>query len=288
MKLALGTAQMGMSYGVANSSGQVPIKDACAILNHARLCGLDTIDTAIAYGDSEVVLGQLGVTKWKIVTKLPAVPDNCFEISQWVFDQIELSLNRLGTSCLHAVLLHRPSQLLEDFGQDLYKALQELKLRGITSKIGISVYGKAELEGLFHEFPFDIIQAPFNILDRWLVESDWAKQLHNLGIEVHTRSTFLQGLLLIPPNQRPSKFDRWSDIWREWDRWLAYTGLSPLEACLRYVYNFSEINRIIVGVDTLAQLDQIIEATRGHIECLPDFNILSDTRLINPSTWNQL
>ena len=288
MKLGLGTAQMGMSYGVANSSGQVPIKDAGVILNHARLCGLDTIDTAIAYGDSENVLGQLGISNWNIVTKLPSVPDNCFDIHQWVFDQIELSLKRLGASNLYAVLLHRPGQLLDNFGRDLYEALEELRFRGVTRKIGISVYDKAELENLFYDFQFDLIQAPFNILDRWLVESDWARRLHNLGIEIHARSIFLQGLFLIPPNQRPSKFDRWSDVWSEWDRWLAYTGLSPLEACLRYVYNFSEINRIIVGVDTPVQLNQIIEATKGHLDSLPGFKTLSDTRLINPSTWDQL
>ncbi len=288
MKLALGSAQIGMNYGVANTAGRVPIKDACAILKHAQLCGLDTIDTAIAYGDSEHVLGQLGIGNWKIVTKLPAVPDNCSDIPQWVSDQIELSLKRLRVSNVHAILLHRPNQLLENVGPDLYAALQELKLRGVTRKIGISVYEKIELDNLFYAFPFDLIQAPFNILDRWFVDSGWASRLHNFGVEIHTRSTFLQGLLLIPPNQRPLKFYRWSDIWREWDRWLAYNGLTPLEACLRYVYSFSEINRIIVGVDTTAQLCQIIEATRGGLDSLPNFNILSDTRLINPSTWGQL
>ena len=288
MKLALGTVQFGLDYGVANASGRVPLQEVKAILQSALAYEMDTLDTAIAYGDSETVLGQLGINKWKAVTKLPAVPNDCHNITQWVHDQIQQSITRLGVTHLHGVLLHRPSQLLQSMGPALYAGLQDLKAKGLTHKIGVSVYGVNELAPLFDSYLLDLVQAPLNILDRSLVESGWAGRLHAAGVEVHTRSAFLQGLLLMPPSQRPAKFNLWSDAWTVWDSWLAYEGLSPVEGCLRYVSNLLEIDRVVVGVDTTVQLNEIIKAAEGQLASLPEFGTLHDARLINPATWSQL
>jgi aryl-alcohol dehydrogenase-like predicted oxidoreductase len=288
MKLALGTVQFGLDYGVANASGRVTAQEASNILQRAQVCGMDTLDTAIAYGDSEAVLGQLGIAQWKTITKLPAVPDSCHDVAQWVRDQIQQSMTRLRVTQLHGILLHRPAQLLERMGPVLYAALQSIKSQGMTRKIGISVYSPAELDALFDAYALDLVQAPLNILDRTLVESDWARRLHAAGVEVHTRSVFLQGLLLMPPSQRPAKFNRWADVWNVWDHWLAREGLTPVQACLRYVTNLSQIDRVVVGVDTIKQLNQIVEAAEGKLASLPEFNTLQDTRLINPASWTQL
>lgn len=130
------------------------------------------------------------------------------------------------------MLLHCPEQLLsEQHGKPLLKALQQLKTQGITRKIGVSVYGPEELDRLMDEMPFDLVQAPLNILDRRLVESGWARRLKDQGTEVHVRSAFLQGLLLMTPDQRPEKFARWRPVWSEWSRWPGKAGLTPLQAC---------------------------------------------------------
>jgi aryl-alcohol dehydrogenase-like predicted oxidoreductase len=121
-----------------------------------------------------------------------------------------------------------------------------------------------------------------------MVESGWAQQLKDDGLEVHTRSAFLQGLLLMPKEKRPAKFERWIDIWAEWDRWLAEAGLTPLQACLRYVIGLDCVDRVIVGVDSVEQLDEIIAATRDTLPTLPQFKKMNDDRLINPAAWNQL
>lgn len=288
MKLALGTVQFGLDYGVANASGRVTIQEANAILQCALVSGMDTLDTAIAYGDSETVLGQLGIKKWKIITKLPAVPNDCHDVTQWVHDQIQQSMTRLGVTQLHGVLLHRPGQLLDRMGPSLFAALQDLKAQGFTRKIGVSVYGPAELDPLFDAYALDLVQAPLNILDRSLINSGWASRLHAAGVEVHTRSAFLQGLLLMPSSQRPVKFKRWVDIWNVWDGWLAREGLSPVEGCLRYLCNLLEIDRVVVGVDTSTQLNEIVKAAEGRLISLPEFNTMQDARLINPASWSQL
>ena len=286
MKIALGTVQFGLNYGVANTSGQVSREVAASVLQHAYQAGIDTLDTAIAYGESEFVLGHIGVQPWKVVTKLPAVPDDCMDVTQWA--QAQGSLKRLGLNSSYGLLLHRPSQLLEGIGAELFAALQSLKVDGLVRKVGISVYGPAELHALYGRYTFDLVQAPLNILDRSLVDSGWAQRLKNDDVEVHTRSAFLQGLLLMPKEKRPSKFERWKDIWSEWDQWLAETGLSPLQACLRFANTLDCIDRVIVGVDNLVQLEEGIAAADGVLPSLPQFKILQDDRLVNPATWSQL
>lgn len=286
MKLALGTAQFGLDYGVANDSGQISVEDASLIMVSARRAGINVLDTAIAYGDSEAVLGSLGVSSWKIITKLPAVPADCLDVCGWVQEQVLGSIGRLGVKKIYGLLLHRPAQLLEDKGSLLYSAIQSLKVNNLVEKIGVSVYGTVELDLLFGQFNFDLVQAPLSILDRGLVETGWAESLKKSGVEVHTRSAFLQGLLLMPAQNRPMKFRYWAEVWQEWDRWLLETGLSPLQACLRYANSLSCIDRVVVGVDSVGQINQIVDAASGELQSLPLFKPLQDARLINPASWH--
>ncbi len=288
MKLALGTVQFGLNYGVANSTGKVCQKQVKLILDMAKISGLDTLDTAIDYGESESLLGRLGIREWKTVTKLPAVPLDCKNIYQWIRDQTKSSISRLDTPSLYGLLLHRPAQLLEDIGIELYDALNSIKSEGLTKKIGISIYSTAELDALMDSYSFDLVQAPLNILDQSLVKTGWAKYLNDSGVELHCRSAFLQGLLLMPSDQRPRKFERWADIWNEWDRWLNESNLTPLQACLYYLNSLSEINKIIVGVDTPSQFEQILNAANGTLVTLPTFRPIKDTRLIDPVRWGEL
>jgi aryl-alcohol dehydrogenase-like predicted oxidoreductase len=288
MKLALGTVQFGLDYGVANIGGRVNKDEVRAILAAAAQNGINTLDTAIAYGDSESVLGSFGVGHWQVVTKLPSVPEGCGDVVSWMALEIQQSMARLNVSQLRGVLLHRPGQLLENKGQELYRALQSTKENGLVQKIGVSVYEPAELDQLFDRFELDLVQAPLNILDRRLVDSGWAKQLKNAGVELHTRSAFLQGLLLMPAGDRPRKFNQWSDIWSVWDKWLDKHSLSPLQACLHYLNGVLEVDRVVVGVDSVRQLNQIIGASGGVLADLPKWNSFQDLRVLNPSSWTHL
>lgn len=286
-KLALGAAQFGIDYGVANTQGKAEPEEVKRIFAVARSANIDTLDTAIAYGDSEQVIGQTGSHFWNIVTKLPPVPFG-YNATSWVREQLAGTLTRLGVQQVYGLLLHRPGQLLEDIGPELYGTLKAVQSEGLVKKIGISIYQPATLETTLSQYAVDLVQAPLNILDRSLIESGWAKRLSYAGVEVHVRSVFLQGLLLMPASQRPAKFAPWTDIWAEWDRWLAQTGLTPLQACLRYVCGLDSIDRVVVGVDSAAQLDEVLSASEGILDSLPAFKPLHDDRLINPACWNQL
>lgn len=285
-RIALGTVQFGLTYGIANRVGQVSISSAQDMLRLARNCGVDTLDTAVAYGESEYYLGQIGVEQYRVITKLPAVPDDDCDIHAWVEQQVFASLGRLGVASLYGLLLHRPAQLLEAQGAEIFEALLNLKKSGRVKKIGVSIYSPLELDLLVEKYRFDIVQAPFNLIDRRLFTSGWLRRLQADNVEVHTRSAFLQGLLLMPPSDIPSEFSAWKYLWEEWSKWLqSNKGVSALQACLAYPLSFSEIDRVVVGADSSDQLSQILHAAMScELSELPDLQC-EDEKLINPSKW---
>lgn len=288
MKLALGTVQFGGHYGVANHGQRVSSNEAAVILERSKDLGINVLDTAISYGDSQTVLGDIGVLDWCIITKLPAVPDNCDDVYGWVKKELLLSLSKLRVSRIYGLMLHRPDQLLSRIGPELFQALQIIKSEGFVEKIGISVYKPSEIENISQIFQLDIIQAPLNVIDRRIQDSGWGEECKKLGIELHTRSSFLQGLLLMPAKNRPSKFDRWEAFWKEWEDWLMQTGLTRLQACFGYLNSLDFVDRIVVGVDSVQQLNEIVEASNTPMIDIPEFSALSDKKLINPICWNEL
>lgn len=288
MRFALGTVQFGLDYGIANQSGKISLDEAKAIIKYSHANGINTLDTAIGYGDSEQRLGTIGIQDWQVVSKLPAIPQGCSNISQWVVDTVSDSLQRLKIKRLYGLLLHRPQQLLEQGGDRLYDALQNLRKDRLVQKIGISIYDPAELGALCSHFQLDLVQAPFNILDRRLIDTDWLTRLAEMGTELHVRSVFLQGLLLMSSSDRPKKFAYWKQLWFDWDHWLSIHGLTPLHACLCYVLSFPQISKIIVGVDSLQQLKEILTVPLDALPKLPDALITNDFALINPTNWDAL
>jgi len=285
-RIAVGTVQFGLDYGIANKYGQVSVDEIEDIFECAKKNSIDTLDTAIGYGDSESRLGAVGVTQWNVITKLPALPDSIIDVKSWVRDAIKKSMLRLQVDQLSGVLLHRPSDLLDKHGDRLYSALEELKCDGLIEKIGASVYAPEELGPLYSRYNLDIIQAPFNILDRRLKESGWLDRLSNQGTEIHVRSVFLQGLLLMSSQDRAGQFRRWEQLWARWDDWLNEVELTPLQVCLGYVLSELQINKVIVGVDNVEHFREILNATKDIIVKIPDNLSCNDLDLINPARWN--
>ncbi|CAM5523207.1 aldo/keto reductase [Eoetvoesiella caeni] len=284
-KLALGTAQFGLAYGVANRSGQVATVDVETILLQAAAAKIDTLDTAIAYGNSENVLGHAGVAGWRVVTKLPSVPLDVPNIADWVYGEVRASLGRLNIEQLDGLLLHQPADILGQRGSEYGEALQNLKADGLVAGVGFSIYDPIELERLWQAFKPDIVQAPLNVLDRRLIASGWLARLVAAGVRVHTRSTFLQGLLLMSKETRPQYFCRWNALLDGWFDWCKDLALSPQQVALGFVLAQPGIERIIIGVDSTAQLLALIDAERVRVTGLPDHIQSYDAALINPSNW---
>lgn len=285
-KLALGTVQFGLGYGVGNKSGQTSLAEAGKIWALAKTAGIDLIDTAIAYGESEQVVGGLGVEGFKVVTKLPPIPAHIDDVVGWVEYQFSHSLRRLGVESVYGLLLHRSSDFLQEHGRPLVGVLDNLRNKGLTEKIGVSIYDPFELESVLKIVEIGLVQAPLNLIDDRLESSGWLQRLEEQNIEVHTRSTFLQGLLLMQREAIPAKFERWSSVWDEWHRQLTMSKTSAAAACLSYPLSLRQVSRVVVGVDTAEQLELLIKAAgRPFVNQDWTFMRSQDPILINPSNW---
>jgi aryl-alcohol dehydrogenase-like predicted oxidoreductase len=288
MKLALGTVQFGMPYGIANSKGQVTLEAAKLILQYGKEANIDTLDTAIGYGDSEITLGKIGVFDWEIITKLPEIPESCRDVTKWINQELANSLDRLKIDQIRGLMLHSSMQLLSPFGNEIWDTMQNLKTKGSVKKIGFSIYDPIELDLIWEKFQPDIIQAPYNIFDQRLKTSGWLEKISRHGKEVHVRSIFLQGLLLMKKEQRPEKFNRWDTLFDRWDQWLIKKDFTSLEACLGFVSTEKSINKIVIGVDSPSHLKQIIASESKYVEPIPKELVTSDLDLLNPSNWVNL
>lgn len=287
-KLALGTAQFGMRYGVANVAGQVSRHELYSILSAARSYGIDALDTAIAYGVAEENLGTAGTEDFRIVTKIPPLSDQVSDIRSWIVANIRSSLVRLNRSSVDAVLLHRSNEIIGKEA-DAYRAgLADLKEQGLCTAVGISIYDPTELEAIWCDssgWKPDLVQAPYNVIDRRLDSSGWLNRLSDAGVRVHIRSVFLQGLLLLPANKRPSYFTPFATLLDRWHDWCIAEGIAPLEAALRFVCLDSRIEKAVVGTDTVVQLSEIVAAVSGRLTNVPHWLSSENVGLIDPSQW---
>ena len=285
-KLALGSANFGLDYGVANHSGRISESELADILSFAQEACIEVIDTAQAYGDSESRIGSLcNDTQFKCITKIGA------EFAKGsrdhnVSSSVKQSCRRLNQSRLYAVMLHRPEVLFGDQGREIVRELQILKEQGIISKVGVSIYSPEFLTVISEVIKLDIVQVPFNLFDQQILSSGWSEKLKSNGVEIHTRSVFLQGLLLMSRSSLPNYFSKhWPANFDAWYKFLNYTRANPSEVALKFALQQDWIDKIVVGVDSVSQLKTLTEIEKSSESI--DFPLLGcdDPNLINPSKW---
>lgn len=287
-KLILGTAQLGLPYGIANTAGKPDIGVVSEILYTARAAGINMLDTASSYGQSEDVLGQCGVGNWLVITKvrsLSGLGDDQVETA--VRESVLRSLDLLKLPKLHAVLAHDSRDMTGPRGVRFLNAMQALRSEGLVRHFGVSVYDPEEVSMLSPEAT-EIVQAPFNILDRRIVSSGQASVLHARHAELHVRSVFLQGLLLMPAESRPKRFARWSSLLDRFDALARETGLDPLGLCLGFVAQQDLVTRCVIGAENPTQISQIVAAFVGaqKNDTIEADDLLSqDLDLIDPRRW---
>jgi aryl-alcohol dehydrogenase-like predicted oxidoreductase len=285
-KIILGTAQFGANYGISNTSGNLLIDEATKIINHLRNANIQYIDTAINYSQSQLILSQIDLTDLKVISKIPSFDNINLSSKNKVINLIEESISRIGISNYHALLLHRPQQLLSEEKEKIVKLLDMIRKKNYATKLGISIYNPIHLNKLLELYPFDIVQAPLNILDNRILYNGYIELLKKKKIEFHARSIFLQGLLLLSNNSIPFKDDGFQEIFTIWHKWLKTNSLSPIEACIRFLYQIEEVDNIIIGVQSLKQLKEILKIKKNKISSLPNWPSRIDEKIINPSMWN--
>ena len=278
MRLALGTVQFGLDYGVSNRAGEVPDDELDTILTLARKLGVDTLDTAQAYGKAETRLGSRHTADFQLVGKLaPGIQ------ATEVTTSVAGSLQRLARPRLDGLLLHRS----QDASPALFEQLAELQRQGLVGKVGVSVYAPEELaRWLAQGYPLELVQLPTNLLDQRFLRSGWLDRLQALGCEIHVRSLFLQGLLLMQPALRPDYFQAFARPLAWLDDW--HPHLSPLHKALSLIPALPQVSRFVVGVCHAHEL-AAIASTYAHLHPCHDDDLAAlacdEPTLINPALW---
>lgn len=261
MKLGLGTVQFGCAYGVSNASGQVSIEEVGKILEYAKSQGVEILDTAQGYGNSEEVLGKFDLSAFKIITKIIGDTD------------LETSLKNLKQNSIYGLMFHRS----EEINDKSWAKFDGYKNQGLVEKIGVSVYTPEELLAVVEKYPIDIVQLPLNLLDQRFLSI--LPDLKAKNIEIHSRSTFLQGLLLMDIAKVNPYFTPIKPI-------LQSLPQNRVEASLGFVNSIKEVDNIIVGVTLADEFKQIVAALEKDvkIEKAQSFSI-SDEKFICPQNW---
>ena len=285
-KLALGTANFGLEYGLANDIGRVPTSELEKILSVAETAGIRFIDTAQSYGDSESRIGALCNESFSIVTKIGPNLETEFG-KNCIRSLVTQSCMRLERSQLYAVMLHRPEVLLGPNGKQIVKELYEIRDQNIVSKIGVSIYSPEILTAILKIVEIDIIQVPFNIFDQQIFSSGWSEKLKSNGVEIHTRSVFLQGLLLMSRSSLPHYFTKyWGALFNSWYKFLNDNQVEAIEVALNFVLQQNWIDKIVVGVDSVSHLQTLLEIEEFSEPIDVPTLGCNDPNLINPSRWD--
>lgn len=277
-RLGVGTVQFGQAYGISNTHGQVPRADVKLILELAARAGIGLLDTAANYGEAEAVLGGNDLKPFRIVSKTRGVERGVHA----VIARVRESVRTLGAVDL--LLVHSVKDLLGPSGPTLWRALQALKAEGVVGGIGISAYVADDPVALAERFRPDAMQLPLSLLDQRLLRDGSLARLKDLGVEVHARSLFLQGLLFMarPPERLAAAEPMLERVREE----IAHAGSTPLGAALGFVLSRPEIDVAVVGMTGLEQLREIISTV---LSPLPDMDwpacALEDERILTPSLW---
>lgn len=281
-RLGLGTVQFGQAYGISNSRGRVPEADVAAILRRAAAAGIGALDTAAGYGEAEAVLGGLAdlTGPFRVVTKTIALKNGL----EAVIARARQSVATLGRGKVDLLLVHSAADLMGDEGSALWQRLLALRDEGLFGGIGISAYVADDPLRLAKTFRPAAMQIPLSLLDQRLIQGGALAEIKKLGVEIHARSLFLQGLLFL--DTLPPKLAGATEHLRVVKKAIADAGSTPLAAALAFALNRPEIDVAVVGVTTPGEFEEILSAAAEpapHIDWASC--ALNDELVLTPSRW---
>ena len=204
LQIALGTAQFGSAYGISNKIGKPPLVEVQKLLDLAKKSGVSYLDTAPTYGDSQQIIGQTKPEDWQLITKVSTFGLSPKQsLSKSLDKQLKVTLRSLHVERLHTVLLHNVFDRNDKNNAELFQRFKDWKSLGYIEKFGFSVYSSGEIEDIYSVGVPDVLQVPLNVADRRLIEDGSLIAAKSKGTQIHARSAFLQGLLLMELDEIP-------------------------------------------------------------------------------------
>jgi aryl-alcohol dehydrogenase-like predicted oxidoreductase len=301
-KITLGTAQLGLEYGIANRTGKPDEANARAILDYAWNNGINSFDTAPAYGNSEEIIGRFIDSRLKsnpdivVISKLPGIPEiESFSkdmLLDKVRNQVIQSLKSLKIKTIPFYLLHRPKELFTS-KNILLECLLRVQKEGLIDKIGVSIYDPSEVEQALTYKELKAIQIPINVFDHRLIDSGLLARLEKKKFVVFARSVYLQGLFMLPIEGVPKHLERAKAPLSLLKDMAKRYELDVDALCFSFVRDLDGITSIVTGAEKIEQvarncaiLKQIALPGTLKKEIMETFCSIPED-IINPSKWNK-
>jgi aryl-alcohol dehydrogenase-like predicted oxidoreductase len=282
-KFIIGTANFGMDYGYVNSGKKLSSETVQDILDFAWKNDIKNIDTAEGYGGSEGIIGNYLINNPKndfnVITKILSTNN--------LPEQLNQSLINLHREKVYGVLIHS----FEHFKTDpaIFNHFLKFKKKGKSTKVGFSLYYPDDLQYLIdNKIKFDFIQVAYSIFDRRFEK--FFPILKELGVEIHVRSIFLQGLFFINPTELSSHFNHVKHKLKTIQNLSESIGLSLVSICINFVLANKHIDKIIIGVDSLENLKNNIKGLSDFDKLQPHIEVLNrlsenDINILFPHYW---
>lgn len=285
-KLILGTAQMGLDYGINNTLGKIKKEESFKILKNAYDYGIRILDSSEKYGDAHQIIGEFHSRypecRFNIITKIPPNED---------VKNIDLKINKylmdLNIKYIQYLMFHSFDSFIHN--KDLFHQLKNLKKDKVINNIGVSVYTNNDLEILINDYNVDVIQIPFNLFDNFSIRGDLIVKAKNKNILIHTRSVFLQGLFFKSLKKDNIIFESLKYHLIKINEIADSENIGINDLALNYVLQQCSIDNVLIGVDSLEQLHSNVSSLSFNLSNSSisriDNIIIKDKNLINPSKW---
>ena len=259
-KIVLGTAQFSGDYGITRKKNKISKKEVHKILKTLLSKRLNHLDTSYNYKNSFKKIQSFNFRNWQVTTKLnPARLD--FSSEKNLYSSIEKQTHKikkmLSVKIIKNLLIRNSNIFLTKKGRLLFNALKKAKKNKLIKNFGYSIYDYNSLKKIITNYRPDLIQCPYNIIDRRIEDPKIINFLKKRKIKIQARSIFLQGILLRTKNKLPKFFNKWKKVFLNFEKLCEINKLNPLSICLNYVNNNKNIDEILVGVQNEQELKQI-------------------------------
>lgn len=288
-KIILGTVQFGLNYGINNSLGKPSQEVVNSILDEAWNNNIRILDSAEAYGTSHEAIGQYhqnSSRKFEVVSKYHSSRS---DLSSNIHDRVLQNISVLGVDHLYGYMFHNFNDY-KNLKDQLFPEFLRLKKNGVIKKIGVSVYTNDELQAVLEDDQIELIQLPFNLLDNISLRGDLLKLAKAKKKEIHTRSVFLQGLFFKDIKTLTNKLTALKPYLQNIQHISKKAEMPINELALNYVLHQSLIDGVLIGVDTVEQLQNNLQLTGSVLdtEIVSDINAIAvkEKELLNPANWN--
>ena len=286
-RLILGTVQFGLSYGINNRRGQVSAEEVQQILARAHAAGIRTLDTAEAYGMATARIGEFHQTdaaRFDVITKFKSDPNNPYGVDE----RLREELRKMHLDRATGYLFHSPEAMQSD--PKHMRALVALRKADLIQHIGVSIYTNAQFECAIEHPEIGIIQLPYNVLDNRSQRGALIERAKAAGKVIHTRSVFLQGLFFKKPDKLPQRLLELRPALVAVRDVAHQYRLTTAQLCLSYALANPLIDGVLIGVDSLAQLEANLNAVATDLpteaaRALESIAV-SNPALLNPSNWS--